>query len=106
LSFWQEERIDKDKYGKLLEWHWQGKIEVLRRKISPCHFVHHKSQADWHEIEPGPPRTSLIHAQMFHEPGLVAHQEQPFTVKNNFLRTQRAPHRQRSQLWKAVRARY
>jgi len=48
---------------------------------SQCHFVHHKSQADWPGIEPGPPRTSLINTQMFHEPGLVLHQEQPFSVK-------------------------
>jgi len=34
-------------YGMLVEWHWQGDTRLLRNKPAQCHFVQHKSQAEW-----------------------------------------------------------
>ena len=40
--------------------HWnetdRGKPKYSRKNLSQYDFVHHKSQMDWHGIEPGPPR--------------------------------------------------
>jgi hypothetical protein len=34
-------------YGALLEWHWQGKSEVLGEKPVPTHFIYHSLARGW-----------------------------------------------------------
>jgi len=43
-------------YGAFVEWHWQGKTEVLGDKLSQCHIIHNKSCTSWPGIEPVPQR--------------------------------------------------
>jgi hypothetical protein len=31
-------------WGAMVEWYWQRKTEELGKKLSQCHFVHHKSR--------------------------------------------------------------
>jgi hypothetical protein len=39
-----------------VEWELAGETEVLGEKLPQCHFVHHKFNMTWPELEPGPPR--------------------------------------------------
>jgi len=38
-----------------MEWYWHGKKD-LGKKLSQCHFAHHKSDMDWPGQKPGSPR--------------------------------------------------
>jgi hypothetical protein len=47
-------------FSILMEQRWneidRGKPKYSEKKLSQCHFVHHKSHMDRPGIEPGPPR--------------------------------------------------
>ena len=41
-----------------VEWYWQEKTVVLRKKKSQCQFVHHKPHVDWPAIKREPKKPS------------------------------------------------
>ena len=42
-----------NKYGAMVEWFLQGKIDALRNKLNPVPLFHIKLHINWHTIEPG-----------------------------------------------------
>ena len=48
-----QQHVDEDTYGALVEWYWQGEMEVLDKSLSQCHFAHHKCDMDWLGSNPG-----------------------------------------------------
>jgi hypothetical protein len=53
--------IIEDRRGHLMELELRGETGVLWGNLSQCQFVHHKSNRNWPEIEPGPSRWAADH---------------------------------------------
>jgi aromatic ring-cleaving dioxygenase len=53
LSNWQEQHVDEEECGALVEWYWQGRTEVRGVETHPVHFVDHETYTDWLGSNPG-----------------------------------------------------
>jgi hypothetical protein len=82
-----------NEYTVLVVWMWHGTNEVHRVKPAQlCHFVHHKSHADWPGIKPGPPWWEA--SDWLHEPQHSHHdyeQQESVWQKKNIILMQTKP---------------
>jgi hypothetical protein len=57
LDYWLVRTWFDYRHGAPVEWNCKRvKPKYSGKKLSQCHFVHHKSHMDWPGIETGPPR--------------------------------------------------